>query len=153
MITTQIESFAVALPELMRIFPHHWRELALFQNRMPLAPQFHEYMRRERSGSLFLATVRVDGEIAGYYTAQVAAGFHYGSTLTGTMDMVYITEEHRNKGLIVPLMRRVEREMQRRQVQVWYAGYKSHNPMQLDRILPRFGFIPADTYMAKWIGA
>lgn len=149
MITTQVESFEAALPELAPIFPRHWQELALFRDRMPLAPQYQEYIERERAGRLFLVTVRVDGKVAAYYVAQVAPGFHYAGTMTGTMDMVYVVPEQRQRGLVLPLFRCVERELRRRGVQVWYSGYKAHKPNGLDQILPVLGFEPADVYMVK----
>lgn len=153
MITAQVESFERAMPELAAIFPRHWEELALFRDKMPLAPQFAEYIRRERAGQLFLVTVRVDGRIAAYYTAQVAPGFHYGATLTAHMDMMFVVPDQRERGLALPLFRKVEDELRRRGVQLWYSGYKAHKPNQLDRLLPRLGFQPADVYMVKWIGA
>lgn len=152
MITAQVERFADAMPELRVIFPRHWEELALFRDRMPLDPQFDEYVRRNDAGSLLLVTVRVDGQVAAYYTAQSAPGFHYGTTLTAHMDMMYVVPERRNHGLGMPLFRCVEHELKRRGVQLWYSGYKSHAPNSLDRLLPILGFQPADVYMAKWIG-
>lgn len=153
MITAQVESFEAALPELKRLFSVHHRELALFQDRMPLRPQYDEYVERERAGRLFLATVRRDGAIVGYYTAQVAPGFHYGDTLTGHMDMCYVVPEHRGQGLAWPLFRCVEKELQRRGVQLWYSGFKVHNPLRMPELLTALGFQPADQYQVKWIGA
>lgn len=152
MITAQVESFERALPELMSLFPRHWEELALYRDRMPLDPQYPEYVRRERTGALLLVTVRVDGRISAYYTAQLAPGFHYQSTLAAHMDMMYVVPEQRHRGLAVPLFRCVELELRRRGVKLWYSGYKASNPNQLNRVLPVLGFQPADVYMAKWIG-
>src|SRR6185312_5582126 len=151
MITAQIDSFEQCIPELVEIFPTHWNELALFKDQMPLAPQYDEYVRREREGRLFLATVRWNGKIVGYYTAQVSLGFHYGTTLTGTMDMLYVVPEVRDRGLIVPLMKCVERELRRRGVKVWHSGFKTSKPNGLPEIHKMFGFIPADSYSAKWL--
>ena len=97
MITADIESFERALPELSKRFPQHWEELALFKDRMPLVPQFDEYIARERNGSLFLTVVRKNGEIVGYYTVQVAPGFHYGHTLTAHMDCTKSATHFTNK--------------------------------------------------------
>jgi len=152
LITAQVESFERCARELVELFPTHWEELALFKDRMPLAPQYDEYIRREREGKLFLATVRWNAKIVGYYTAQIAPGFHYRNTLTGHQDMIYILPEVRDKGLSLPLMKCVERELKRRNVDIWYSGYKAHNPLGMDRLLTSFKFIPADIYMAKWIG-
>lgn len=152
MITAQVESFERAIPEIRQIIDQHWQELALNKTTVPLSPQWNEYVRREREGILFLVTVRKDGEIAAYYIAQVAPGFHYSLTLTGTMDIVYVVPKYRDRGLAVPLFRAVEREMKRRCVQVWFSGYKAHNPLGMDRLLGAFGFEPADIYCVKWLG-
>lgn len=152
MITAQVEKFEDCLPELRAIFPRHWQELALFQNRMPLDPQFGEYVARERTGRLLLVTVRKNGKIAAYYTAQVAPGFHYNSTFTGTMDMMYIVPEERGRGLAMPLFKQVEKALRHRGVQLWYSGYKTSTPLELNQLLPMMGFTPADSYMAKWLG-
>lgn len=152
MISAQVNSFERCIPELAEIFPRHHAELALFKDRMPLDPQYAEYVRRERAGNLFLVTVRKDGKIVAYQTVQCAPGFHYGGTLTGTTDIVYVVPEERGHGLALPLYRHVEQELRRRGAAVFYSGYKSHNPLGMPELLKKFGFIPADSYMAKWIG-
>lgn len=152
MITAQVESFQAAIPELMRLTPQHWSELALYRDRMPLAPQWDEYVRRERAGSLFLAAVRRDGRMAAYYIAQVAPGFHYRLTLTAHMDVMYVTPDDKGAGLCLPLMKTVKRELERRGAQLWYSGWKTANPNGMDRLHGLFGFQPADTHVALWIG-
>lgn len=152
MISAQIESFEACLPELEPLFRIHHAELALFQDRMPLAPQYDEYVARERAGSLFLVTVRVDGKIAAYYVTQVAPGFHYCGTLTAHLDICYIVPEQRHKGLALPLFRCVERELKRRGVQVWYSGYKTHNDLQMPALLEALDFQPADEHWVRWLG-
>ncbi len=152
MISAQIESFVQCAEELAKLFPQHWEELALFKDRMPLSPQWQEYARREHIGQLFLATVRWNGKIVGYYTAQIAPGFHYSTTLTATHDLVYIVPEAREKGLALPLFRCVEREIKRRGAKLWFSGYKNHNPLGMPQLLERLGFTPCDQYCARWIG-
>jgi GNAT superfamily N-acetyltransferase len=154
MITASIESFAAALPELQYLFPIHHRELALFQDRMPLAPQYGEYIARERAGRLLLATVRKSGSIIAYYVAQVAPGFHYGETLTAHMDIMYVVPEERHKGYAVPLLHVVKRELQRRGVQLWFGGSKIGSPLHgsMDRLHKALGFVPTDLYYARWLG-
>jgi hypothetical protein len=151
-ITVQIDNFEQCIPELKPLFLVHHAELALFQNRMPLDMDYPEYVRREREGSLFLCTVRRNVRIAAYYCAQVRPGFHYKSTLTGTMDIAYVVPEERNRGLALPLFRHTERELQRRGVKVWYSGCKLHNQLGMPALHRLLGFAPADLYLAKWIG-
>lgn len=134
------------------LFPTHHRELGLLRDRMPLDPDWHEYVRRERAGTLFIVTGRRDGAIVAYYVANAQPGFHYKSTLTGTADIYYVLPEWRDRGLSLPLFKQVERELQRRGVKVWYSGHKVNNPMGADKLHELMGFVPADHYWLKWIG-
>lgn len=152
MITFQIDSFQDCIPELRPLFLSHHAELGLFRDQMPLDPDYREYARREQEGSLFLTTGRRNGTIAAYYVANVRSGFHYRSTLTGTMDIAYVVPEERNRGLALPLFRHTERELKRRGVKVWFSGWKLHNPLGMPRLHELLGFVPADQYAVKWIG-
>lgn len=155
MITAQVESFAAAVAEIDRLTPLHWNELALFRDRMPLAPQYAEYIQREARGQLFLTTVRRNGEIVAYYIAQVAPGFHYAKTMTAHMDVMYVVPDMKGRGVALPLMRCVERELRRRlgpNGGPWFSGYKTGNPNGMPEFLKLFGFQPADTYVVKWVG-
>jgi len=152
MLTFQVDSFEASIPELRDLFPVHHAELALFKDRMPLDPDYAEYVRRERDGKLFLTTGRQNGSIVAYYVANVFPGFHYKSTLTGTMDIAYVVPDFRNRGAALPLFRTTERELQRRGVKVWYSGNKLHNPLGMPKLHELLGFIPADQYWVRWIG-
>src|SRR5580693_5513208 len=151
MLTFQVDSFEASIPELEAIFPQHHGELGLLRGLMPLAPDYVEYVRRELEGRLFMVTGRWDGRIVAYYVAQVATGFHYKTTLTGHMDIAYVIPEFRDRGLALPLFRMVERELRRRGVQAWYSGFKTANPMGMDRLHELMGFEPADTYQLRWL--
>lgn len=152
MITIQIDSFEDCIPELRQMFPTHHVELGLFKDKMPLDPDYREYVRRERAGELFLCSARRDGILVAYYVAVVRPGFHYRSTLTGTADIYWVSPEFQGRGLALPLFRHTERELKRRGVAVWYSGNKIHNPMGADKLHELLGFQPADVYYAKWIG-
>lgn len=152
MITAQVEPFQQALPELKPLFERHWQDLALFKDRVPLAPQYDEYVKREHCGALMLATVRCDGKLTAYYTVQIAPGFHYGETLTAHMDLMYIVPEWKGRGLSLPLMRCVERELKRRGAAVWYSGWKIGREQGMLRLHQLLGFIPADMHAIKWLG-
>ena len=152
MITAQIESIAVCWEELQPLFKRHHAELALYQDRMPLSPQMQAYFERERNGTLFLATIRWDGKIVGYQITQVSPGFHYSTTLTGTQDIIWILPEVRDRGLAFPLFRLVKKELIRRGVSLWNCGWKHDKPLGLDKLLPKLGFTPSDSYSSQWIG-
>lgn len=151
MLTAQIESLRTCWAELQPIFKVHHSELGLFQDKMPLAPQWQVYFEREQNGIIFLATMRSNGRIVAYQVTNVAPGFHYGYTLTATQDLLYVIPEMRDKGLVFPLFRLVRRELLRRGGKIWHCGFKTAKPLGLDRLLPILGFLPGDTYMAMWL--
>lgn len=152
MITAQIEPFEPCLPELLALWPSHWQELALFKDKIPLRPQVSEYITRTRAGTMFLATIRWNGRMAGYFLCAVNPGMHYGETLTATTDIFWVIPEARQRGLFLPLYRCVERELRRRGALAFYCGHKANNTLSLDKVLPKLGFIPADCYYLKWLG-
>lgn len=152
MITYQIEEYEKALPELKEIFLVHWLELALFQDEMPLYPIDADYITMDRNGSLFLSTIRYNGELIGYYVCKIYYPLHYGTTLAATMDMLYTKIEYRGRGYAVRLLNFVEKELIKRGVKIWYSGFKTDKPLGLDRVLKKLNFKNADTYLAKWIG-
>lgn len=151
MITAQIERLAGGgLDEIIPLLAGHHAALGLFPDKMPLDPQYGVYLAREASGELTYATLRADGKLVGYWIAIVAPGFHYQSTLTATMDILWIVPEHRGRGAFRILHDAMERELRRRGVKLWWVGSKDHSP--ITGVFQALGFAPAETYLCKWIG-
>lgn len=151
MITAQIERLAGGgLDEIIPLLAGHHQALGLFPEKMPLDPQYGAYLTREANGELTYATLRVDGVLAGYWICIVAPGFHYQSTLTATMDILWIVPEHRGRGAFKLLYDALERELRRRGVKLWWVGSKNH--ASIHGLLEAMGFQAAETYLCKWIG-
>jgi L-amino acid N-acyltransferase YncA len=150
MITAQVESFEDRLDELRPLLPAHHAELGLFQDRMPLDPQFDLYVERERLGQLLFVTVREDGALVGYWISFIAPGLHYRQTITNTMDIYWVHPDHRGHGAGFMLADLVKAESVKRGVKVWYAGSKNHKPSEW--FFKRLGFVACDSYFVMWIG-
>jgi GNAT superfamily N-acetyltransferase len=150
MITAQVESFAEHLDELKTILPTHHAELALFKDKMPLDPQFDLYIARERAGELLFVTLREDAALVGYWISFIAPGLHYRSTLTATMDILYVHPDHRGNGGGFKLADVVKAELVRRGVKVWWAGSKNHK--EIAWFLERLGMAKAEEYFVMWLG-
>jgi GNAT superfamily N-acetyltransferase len=149
-ITAQVENLTETLEELKPFFPAHWRELGLFQDKMPLDPQYDIYLRRDAAGEALLATLRVDGQVKGYFVGFIAPGLHYGQTLTCTMDIVYIDPDHRSAGNGVMLFDTVKAALRQRGVKLWWVGSKNHKP--IEAFFRAFGFKQEEAYFAMWLG-
>lgn len=151
MLTVQVESFRERLEEFRPLFPLHWEELALNQDKVPLDPQYDIYLAREDRGELLFVTLRNAGVPVGYFLGFIAPGLHYKTCLTCTMDIFYVHPSYR--GLALPgvrLFRGVETELRRRGVQRWFVGSK----VKADAS-PLFEFLDferVEVYYSKWIG-
>ena len=150
MITASVESFTERRDELAALFPAHWEKLALDKDRVPLDPQYDVYAERERRGELLFIALRDAGHMIGYWTAFIAPGLHYGSTLTATLDMWFVAPDHENGVATMILMRAVESEYRRRGVKRSFVGEKNHRPC--GRLYRAFGYAPVETHYSKMIG-
>lgn len=151
MLTTQIESFGDRLEEFRPLFPLHWAELALNQDKVPLDPQYDLYLAREARGELLFVTLREAGAPVGYFLGFIAPGMHYRTCLTCTMDIFWVHPDQRAKGMPgVRLFRAVEKELRRRGVQRWFAGSKVH--ADASALFERLAFERVEVYYSKWLG-
>lgn len=147
MITASVESFMNRLPELERLFPGHWRKLALDRDAVPLAPAYDAYAAKERAGELLFIALRDRGQLVGYWVAEIGPGLHYRTCLSAKMDMWYVAPEYEKGVAALILMRAVEREYRRRGVQRSFVGEKLHKPC--GRLYQAFGYEPIETYYSK----
>jgi GNAT superfamily N-acetyltransferase len=150
MITCHVESFEQQLSELQVLLPLHYRELALNQDKVPLQPQYHVYIERERAGGLLFVTLRDAGQLVGYFIGFIAPGLHYETCLTCTMDIFYVRQDKRSGSAGVRMFRVVEAELRRRGVQRWFMGSKIH--ADASALFKRIGAAPVETYFSKWLG-
>lgn len=150
MITAAPEPWHPTIEELKPMLPLHWEELALDKDKVPLAPQWHIYEERAARGELQLVVLREDGKAVGYYWGWITPALHYGTCLTGTMDIFFIHPEHRKGRNGTILFQAVEKDLRRRGVQRWVVGNKLHR--DCSALFKRLGFMPIEIYHSKWIG-
>ena len=150
MLTAAIEEYRDVIEDLKVLFPAHHKEVGIYQDRMPLSPRYELYAERDAAGELVMPIVRKDGEIVGYWPTFVAPGMHYSTTLTATMDILWVHPEHRGEGAGKMLAECLARELKRRGVKLWWAGSKNHK--DIEEFLLLLGFQPTETYFSRWIG-
>lgn len=150
MSTFVTESMAQCLPELEKLFPEHWAELALDKDQFPLNPQYAVYAHREEQGELLCMVGRDNGGIVAYFVGFVAPGMHYQTCLTLTMDIFWVKPEYRGKSLGIRLFRAVEAEAERRGVNRMFVGSKLHKDASW--LFQKLGYKPVETYYSKTFG-
>lgn len=150
MITAQVEPYMDCLPELMACYDHHWEELALNKDKVPLAPQYDVYEARDDAGQLLLVTLRDTGRLVGYFIGFIAPGLHYKTCLTLTMDIFWTHPDVRGGFAGVKLFRAVEKDARRRGVHRIFYGSKMHK--DASRLFEFLKMEPVETFYSKWIG-
>lgn len=150
MITAQVEPYMDCLPELMACYDHHWEELALNKDKVPLAPQYDIYEARDDAGQLLLVTLREAGRLVGYFIGFIAPGLHYKTCLTLTMDIFWTHPDVRGGFAGVKLFRAVEKDARRRGVHRIFYGSKMHK--DASRLFEFLKMEPVEMYYTKWIG-
>ena len=149
-ITFHVEKFEDRLEELKTILPRHWEELALDKDKVPLDPQYDVYIDREKKGGLIFIVGRLNGEMVAYFIGFVGPGIHYKTCLTCTMDIFYVTPEHRGRMGGIRLFKFVKAELIRRGVQRWIVGSKAHK--DASRLFEALGMELIETYYSQWLG-
>lgn len=150
MLTASVENLTEQLEELKPLFPAHWAELALNQDKVPLDPQYDEYLRRDAAGGILFVTLRESGRLVGYYVGFIAPGLHYRTCLSLTMDIYWTHPDIRGGTAGLRLFKTVEKEARRRGVQRIVHGSKNHRDSS--RLFAAMGFEPIETFHSKWIG-
>lgn len=148
-VTVSIEPLYSIIEEIWPVLERNWRDLAQHKDVIPQIPNWKAYHAAELEGVLLLAVARVDGKIAGYYVADVGPSRKYASTIFAVMDFCYVHPSYRGHGVGRSLFQFVESVLIRRGTKVWYSGYKTDDPLGMDVLLQRRGFIPANTILVK----
>lgn len=150
MLSACVEPFPPFLEEVKPLLPLHWDELALNKDKVPLAPQYDEYLLRDSKGMVLVVTLRETGKLVGYFVGFVAPGLHYETCLTLQMDIFFVHPDHRNGSGGVKLFKAVEREAKRRGVQRMFAGSKIHR--DASRLFEALKYEPVETIYSTWLG-
>ena len=150
MITGRIETLSECLEEIKLLLPSHWEELAMWKDRMPLAPQYDNYWQRETLQQLRVSVLRDEGKVIGYWVTFIAPGLHYGETLTATTDILWVHPDYRGNARGKILYDVMRDELVKCGVQLWIAGSKNHK--QIEWFLAMLGFEAFEMYFSQWIG-
>lgn len=126
MVTIQVERWAQFFPDAKQVFPAHWRELALYQNEIPIDIDEAKYTQLDAVDILLILTARKGGRLIGYYLWFLMPHLHYRSTgPMGLTDMYFVLPEYR-RGIGVRLFKASETELKKRGVVKAITSCKLH---------------------------
>ena len=143
------ESFTANIPEIKALIHQHWEKLALNKDKVPLDPQWNNYIARESLGELLFIALRNKGKMVGYAIFLIAPGLHYKTCLTATMDIWNVLPGYEGPKALLTLWNAVEKELKRRGVNRSFVGEKLHKPC--GKLYKYLGYEPVEMTYAKWI--
>ena len=128
MITYHKEKMFDILEELNPLLEAHYKEVAVYQDKIEYAPDWERYESLEKGDVLKVATVRDNGVLVGYYLTMVVPNLHYSKDLYGVNDIVLIKPEYRNAKVGMGLFLFVEEWMKDLGVSVMSMHMKTFLP-------------------------
>jgi len=108
MIEFNEEFFDDCFLEMVPLLKDHWKEVAVYQDDVPLDIDVERYKTLEEMGRLHIVTCRDDGKLVGYCVTIINEHMHYKSTVFGLNDIIYLAPEYRRAGVAYSLIAFVE---------------------------------------------
>lgn len=97
-ITFARETYAQMIEDVKPMLAEHWRELALYQDDIPLDPDYEFYERAEAIGLIRAYTARKVGALIGYAVYLVRFHPHYRGHRWASADIVWMHPDYRRFG-------------------------------------------------------
>lgn len=152
MITFQVEKFAQFVEDAKPLFPLHYKELALNQDKIQLALDLSKYEKADSDGYLFVMTARDEGELVGYYTAALLPHLHYcDAGIMASTDMYFLLPAYRKGNAGPRFLLAIEAELRARNVKKIYISCKAHH--DLSKLFKALGYGLSDYMFTKLLEA
>jgi GNAT superfamily N-acetyltransferase len=131
-VTYQEESWQTLWNDGQELFSHHWKELALDQEEIPMDLDYERYSSLGTMGMLFILTVRWNGSLVGYVVVFLMPHFHYKSSgLMALTDMYYLLPRFRRGPIGIKLFTELEKRLKEKGISRAHIGCKVHQDHQL----------------------
>jgi len=90
------ENYNHVIEELKPMLSEHYKEVAMYQDKIDLDPDYNVYKELQKQGVLHLFTWRDEGKIKGYNIFFVREHPHYKKNKFAHNDIVYVDPEYRH---------------------------------------------------------
>lgn len=92
----QHENYHDVIEELKPHLHEHYKEIAMYQDKIDLDPNYEAYCTAQDNNMLYVYTMRDEDELVGYNIFFVQTHPHYNSNMFAVNDIVYITPNYRH---------------------------------------------------------
>jgi len=149
MVQYREESYLDVIDEIKPLLAKHWQEIALNQDTIKLNPDYDQYERLFRVGTLKMITARIDDKLIGYCICMIRPHIHYRDSLTATNDIFYIDPDYRQGTTGIKLFKYMETLLKSYGVQRIMMMTKTHK--DVGKIFERLGYCQAEIVYTKVI--
>jgi GNAT superfamily N-acetyltransferase len=122
------ERYPEIIDDIKVLLPMHHKELALYQDDVPLEPDYTVYARLDASNAMCIVAGRLDGALVGYAIYVVKRHPHYTSKKWAASDIFWLAPEYRRFGAGKAMFEKVEEELKGMGVAVMHTTYKTEHP-------------------------
>lgn len=151
MLSANVEPISLRVDEITDLIGDHYGELSEHKGkRIPLDPDFEQYLLRDAAGEIIFVGLRSDGDLVGYLIAFVSSALHYKSCLTSICDIFFVHRGYRGDSGGALLFFAWEAECKRRGVKLMSAGIKARHQERAAPLLEGLGFMPTEIMYWKF---
>lgn len=150
MITFQREMWETFWRDGQPIFPIHFKELALNQEKIPMDMDAEVYQKLEDRNVLHILTARKDSKLIGYHISLIVKSHPHNKNagMYATTDMFYILPEYRKGGAGTRLLIAAEKAIQNLGVTRMALSTKLHH-LPNRELLEKLGWTATDIVFHK----
>lgn len=145
-----VESLEDCLEEIKPLLEAHYKEVAMYQDKIDLNPDYTKYLELDKTGVLHTATVRDEGVLVGYFISFIMPHMHYQDHTYAVNDILFIDEAYRNAEVGLGLFRFAEEALKQEGVSVIVIHMKTALPF--DSLCKGLGYDYAERNYSKYIG-
>lgn len=151
MIYIKQEPFHSCIEEMSAKLVDQWKETEMYQDKMPLDPDWDMYGTMEQADLLRTYVVRDAGTLVGYAIYFLSTMPHHKGVRVADSDIVYLDPYYRGGTVATELYNYAETSLRAEGVDVIILRTKTKVP--LDTLAERLGYHEEEKSFAKWIGA
>lgn len=145
----QVESFSDILEELKPFLQLHWEEVALYQDKIPLDPDYDKYIELNEAGIARVVTARDSDKLIGYFISIIQPHMHYQKDVYAVNDILYLDEAYRGSDTAVGMFMFAEEDLKALGVSVLIISMKVAKPF--DSLCESLGHTCVERTYSKYI--
>ncbi len=149
MITYQEELYDDIIEEMKPLFVEHYHEVAMYQDKIDLNPDYVAYKAMADAGVIHFLTVRDEGKMIGYTVTLLHAHPHYKDHDMAVNDILYVHPDYRHGEVAPTLLSKLEQIMKQNGVSVMTFHMKTHKPFET--LMSFLAYDKAEALFMKYI--